>query len=89
MIYLLYIKNYVKPDNIFEIIEDHPGNVYSFYDSEKHSRTWLSRTLTMRKFSYRNLYTLDQAISQLKMHCASDVDIGYVNLTEDYPELLI
>ena len=89
MIYLLYIKNYVKPDNIFEIIEDHTGNVYSFYDSEKHNRTWLSRTLTMKKPSHESLYTLDQAISQLKTHCTSGVDIGYVNLTEDYPELLI
>ena len=58
MIYLLYIKNYVKPDNIFKIIEDHTGNVYSFYDSEKHSRTWLSRTLTIKKPSYEDLYTL-------------------------------
>lgn len=89
MIYLLYIKNYVKPDNIFEVIEGHTGNVYSFYDSEKCTRTWLSRTLTPKNIDYKSLYTLDQAITQLQSQCYSDVDIGYVNLTEDYPEFLI
>ena len=89
MIYLLYIKNYVKPDNIFEVIEDHVGNVYSFYNSEKHTRTWLSNTLTIKKPSYEDLYTLDQAILHLKVQCSPGLDIGYVNLTEDYPELLI
>ena len=89
MIYLLYIKDYVKPDNIFEITKDHTGNVYSFYDSEKHTRTWLSRTLAIKKPRYEDLHTLDQAISQLKVQCSPGLDIGYVNLTEDYPELLI
>lgn len=90
MIYLLYLKDYIEPNNIFQIKDDYKGNVYSCYNSKTQSRTWLSRTLTFKNAAYRHIPTLTKAIEHLKSHCREhSLDVGYVNLTKDYPELLI
>lgn len=95
MIYLLYIKSYVQPDNPFVPISKENVNFtfWCAYNSATHRRTVLVDDIE-QIFSIpieADLPTLDSAIAHLCDACCGrpPSTIGVINLSTDYPEYLL